>query len=44
MSKTSLSNEYEVMSSTHGWTQEDIEIMNSRALKAIFDTEYASTS
>jgi len=44
MSKTSLSNEYEVMSNTHGWTQEDIEIMNSRALKAIFDTEYAWTS
>lgn len=44
MSKTSLSSEYEVMSNTHGWTREDIEVMNSRALKAIFDTEYAWTS
>lgn len=44
MSKTSLSQEYETMSDAHGWTESDIETMNRRALKAIFDSEYALKS
>jgi len=43
MSNTSLSNEYKVMSDAHRWSDADIEKMNSNALKAIFDQEYAGS-
>jgi adenosine deaminase len=43
MSNTSLSNEYKMMSDAHRWSNADIEKMNSNALKAIFDQEYAGS-
>ena len=41
MSHTTLSREYELMSSAHGWSTTDITEMNQRALSAVFDEGYA---